>query len=92
MSEPAALGPFGFSAAAHARKVRDHWQPKERRGPSDQQVSTKRLKWSGGSAFAPQNRSLYSVCVRGRTGLVVQSGSQNGSLFVILICPLTGHR
>jgi hypothetical protein len=32
-----------------------------------------------------QNRSLYSVCVRGRTGLVVQSGSQNGSLFVILI-------
>jgi aryl-alcohol dehydrogenase-like predicted oxidoreductase len=24
MSEPAALGPFGFSAAAHARKVVDH--------------------------------------------------------------------
>ena len=24
--------------AAHARKIGDHWQPKERRGPSDQQA------------------------------------------------------
>jgi hypothetical protein len=38
MSE-AAAGPFGFSALQHAHeRVGDHWQPKERRGPSDQQA------------------------------------------------------
>jgi hypothetical protein len=34
-----AAGPFGFSALRHTHgKGGDHWQPKERRGPSDQQA------------------------------------------------------
>ncbi len=38
MSE-AAAGPFGFRGLQHTHeKVGDHWQPKERRGPSDQQA------------------------------------------------------
>jgi hypothetical protein len=32
-----------------------------------------------------QNRSLYSVCVRGRTVLLCDLAPRNGSLFVILI-------
>ena len=38
MSEAAAGSVRLQRPAAHARKVGDHWQPKERRGPSDQQA------------------------------------------------------
>ncbi len=69
-----------YSALKHGyEKVGDHWEPKERRGPSDQQAATprdQRHETAGGVDANASKAHLYQLAsrlgVRGRSSMTKQ--------------------